>query len=767
MRTLIGLCPRLLILILATLEFAGCAISPKARKQHYTESGQHYFENGKYSEASIEFVNALKIDNRDPDLHFSLAKTYIRLNQWPRSYEQLQQTIELQPGNFPARLELAKLLIASGSLQQAKEQSDFLLKQRSDDPKTHFIAGNLLAAQGNFLAAIAEFQKSVTLDPAAWDSYLNLALMEIKSNQQDLAEANFEKAIALNPKAVDARSMLGNFYQYRGRFAEAEQQFRGAIDVDPQNPDLRAQMARLYLSEGKRTDAEDFLKLVKRDFPNNSAGYRMLGDFYFTNGNLDKALAEYANLYHEHSRDRDVQKNYIQLLILTNHLDDARRANAEYAKNNPEDSEGTLESAQIQIRDGHVSDAIVTLQRLIQKDPMSAAGHYQLGVAYQQTEDEQSAEREWREAARIRPGLVEAQRSLALLAMRKGDMATLQQAATQLINLRPASPEGYALRAVSEINLKQFVAAEADVHQTIQAAPNGHLGYVQLGNLKSSQQQYADAVKAYQQALSLNPNSADALRGLMNVYIAQKQIDKAVNAVQGQIGAFPNNGDFYDLLGTVLFNDKRDLKAAEAALRKSIELNGKNPDPVIKLSRLMTSQGRVDEAINIDRQGLKDHPRELAFWLQLGDIYQSKHAWSDAEDAYQHALAVSPENALASGELAYAMLQAGQNLDVALSLAQTARRGLPQSPRVADILGSVYYHKGAYSLAVDSFRQALILDSEIKSADNSRIHYHLGMAYSKTGQSALAREQWQFVMKVAPDSESAVDAKKQLAELKS
>ncbi len=51
--------------------------------------------------------------------------------------------------------------------------------------------------------------------------------------------------------------------------------------------------------------------------------------------------------------------------------------------------------------------------------------------------------------------------------------------------------------------------------------------------------------------------------------------------------------------------------------------------------------------------------------------------------------------------LASVMLQSGGNLDVALSLAQTARRGMPDSPNVADTLGWIYYQKGAYRSAVD------------------------------------------------------------------
>ena len=70
--------------------------------------------------------------------------------------------------------------------------------------------------------------------------------------------------------------------------------------------------------------------------------------------------------------------------------------------------------------------------------------HSQLGVAFQKSGSLESAESEWRDAVRLRPDLVDAQRELAILAMRKGDMTTLAQASSQMINLRPKEPLKYS-----------------------------------------------------------------------------------------------------------------------------------------------------------------------------------------------------------------------------------------------------------------------------------------------------------------------------------
>ena len=95
------------------------------------------------------------------------------------------------------------------------------------------------------------------------------------------------------------------------------------------------------------------------------------------------------------------------------------------------------------------------------------------------------------------------------------------------------------------------------------------------------------------------------------------------------------------------------------------------------------------------------------------------------------------------------------------------RARLPDSPVAADTLGWAYYQKGAYRLAVSILQEALKLQQKSKAPENPDIHYHLGMAYLKTEQPALARQQFERALKVNPDYSEAAEIKKQLNSLKS
>jgi len=752
----------LAVVFVISASFTGCTRDPNVRKQKFLESGNRYAKQGKLREAAIQYANALQIDPRFAEAHYQLGETSLKLKDYNRAYAELARAVELAPGNYSAQADLANLLISARDLKQAQPHLDVLREKQPDSSDTHLAWANLYAAQGDLKAALDETQKAVAADPNHADSYLNLAILQLRTNQFDQAEASLKKAAALGPKQMNLQLALGGFYQGRNRFPEAEAQFKHAIDVDPKDPAPYASYVRLLMAEGKKADAENFLKQTKNGFPDNSEGYRMLGDFYFADNELDKATAEYGAVYHDHPKDLQVKKNYIQLLILKNRIDEATKLDDEILKVNPHEADALVFRGEIQLHNRDANGSVDSLQQAIKNDPNNGVAHYQLGLALEAQNNSAQAESELRQAVALRPDISDAQRALAGLQMQQKDFDGLAQTAEQIIHMAPNSPDGYLMRALADMNRQQFAPADQDLRKAADLAPASPAAYVQMGNLHSLQKQYAAAIKFYQQALEHDPASTDALQGMMNTYLAQKQVDQAIAAAKAQIAKTPNSSGFYDLLGTALFQ-KKDFAAADGALHKSIELDRNNSDALVKLAQTQAAEGSTRDALATYQQSIKDHPKEISFYILAGMLYESQGNWDQAKNLYQQALNLEPNNPLASNNLAYVMLQHGGNVDVALAMAQTARRGMPDSPNAADTLGWAYYQKGVYQSAIDMFQESLRLNEKKGGADDAMVHYHLALAYQKLNQVSQARQQLERVLKINPNNG---DAKKALSELR-
>jgi Tfp pilus assembly protein PilF len=105
------------------------------------------------------------------------------------------------------------------------------------------------------------------------------------------------------------------------------------------------------------------------------------------------------------------------------------------------------------------------------------------------------------------------------------------------------------------------------------------------------------------------------------------------------------------------------------------------------------------------------------------------------------------------------MLDHGGDLNVALSLAQTARRNMPEVPNTADTLGWAYYRGGSFNLAAPMFEEAVK-----REPGNATYHYHLGLAYQKMNDGARAKAELQKAISVDPKSAVAEEARRAVAQ---
>jgi tetratricopeptide (TPR) repeat protein len=190
-----------------------------------------------------------------------------------------------------------------------------------------------------------------------------------------------------------------------------------------------------------------------------------------------------------------------------------------------------------------------------------------------------------------------------------------------------------------------------------------------------------------------------------------------------------------------------------------VDLDKNNSNAFLFLSSVQVSRGSVDQAIASYRTALQSNPRDVRIYVALGSLLETRNQWQEAEDLYQKALQIQPDYALAANNLSYLMLEHGGNVNVAVTLAQTARKGMPDSPNSADTLGWAYYQQGVYNASIDLFQEAIKANP-----DNPTYHYHLGMAYQKSNNFAMAKKQLEYTLQISPNYSQAGEIKKILAE---
>ena len=300
-----------------------------------------------------------------------------------------------------------------------------------------------------------------------------------------------------------------------------------------------------------------------------------------------------------------------------------------------------------------------------------------------------------------------------------------------------------------------FITAYGDIPMSVRAMKAGAVEFL----TKPFRDQ--DLLDAIEQALQRDPNSAEAMQALAASSVMQKQPPaKMIARLKAQIAKSPNNSAFYGLLGT-LEAQTHDFASAEQHLKKALELDKNNAGAFGVLAQVQFASGASEQAVATYKNWIQQNPKDVRPYVLLGTLQDMKNEWQEAQQMYQKALEVSPDFPLAANNLAYSMLEHGGNTDVALSLAQTARRGMPDSPNAADTLAYAYIKKGVYGSAIDLLKEAVT-----KSPQSATYQYHLGLAYKGNNDSNQAREHLQKALQIDPKFPAADEARKALNELK-
>ena len=353
-----------------------------------------------------------------------------------------------------------------------------------------------------------------------------------------------------------------------------------------------------------------------------------------------------------------------------------------------------------------------------------------------------------------------AQLELSRLELARGRVDSSVQLAEQALKNAPGSADA-RLALVRSLTARRDVRrAESELQALTKQYPNSSAVQTQAGIVAAMKGDASGASRLLTRALELDENNLEALSVLISLDFSAKNRANAVSRIDSRLARTPNDPAVL-LLAARTYARAGDLPKAEQMLRKTVEVDASNFDAYSMLGRLYISQKRLDEALAEFQSLSKRQARPVQAHTVAGVILEAQNKPQEARKHYEQALQLDPEMPVAANNLAWMYAETGENLDLALRLAQAATRRLPNNPAIQDTLGWIYYKKGLATLAIAPFQKSIELDPK-----NPIFHFHLGLAHLKNGDSPKARIALRDALALAPDFAGAAEAKQVLASLK-
>jgi tetratricopeptide (TPR) repeat protein len=270
-------------------------------------------------------------------------------------------------------------------------------------PQLESTARERLAAK-DANGALAAYQKLSLLAPKSAAYQDQIGFLLAATNRSSEAIPHFQRATELDPKMAQAWFHLGAALAITKQTAAAVNALQQAVALAPNHADYRDRLALAWATLGdahqqqyRYKEARDAYRQALKLNPDNDLARNSYGNALVRSGDPAAGLKEFRSILAHDPKNLQVQVNVGFAYIAA----------------------------------GDFKTAIQHLS----KYPNDAGAHYDLGIAYKQTDDLPRATKEFERAVALDPSLAEAHYSLALTYIDAGDpdqaIVQLRAAVTQ------------------------------------------------------------------------------------------------------------------------------------------------------------------------------------------------------------------------------------------------------------------------------------------------------------------------------------------------
>lgn len=192
------------------------AINPKD-KLTYVAIANTYKLMGEYTNAILNYKNALKLDAIDSDIYFNIALVYVEIDDLENAKKYLEKGQKLSPDDkkiinmlsFVNQKMVTRILNTS---YEKFEKKDYVsafsilddgIKKFPNSSQMYYYRALIYDAMNRNAAQILDLQKAIDLDPSFYMAYYQLGLAYEKINDGRGALVAYEKFLSIEPDEKD------------------------------------------------------------------------------------------------------------------------------------------------------------------------------------------------------------------------------------------------------------------------------------------------------------------------------------------------------------------------------------------------------------------------------------------------------------------------------------------------------------------------------------------------------------------------------------
>ena len=686
----------------------GC--SKKATLARHLTRANRYYGEKRFEEASLEYINVLQADPNQPLALERLGGIYFDRGQTSQALALLMKARELGSHSELATLQLARLHLLKGRIDEGRKLAIALLDQAPGNEQAILLLADAIRDEGQLNDTIQRLQ---AFQKRNGEKVVHVGFGKLALRTNDLKQAEIEllRAQQIEPNSSAMHLALATLRWQQGDLKVVDEHFQKAAELAPENWSTGLIRADFKLLTGAPAEARKAVEAVQQRTPQNIAAWLVLARI---------AVSE---------------KKYDECLDLIKKVEQAGGS----------DPQVQLLQAQVNLAKGDTRQAITDLERLCEQFPKVPQFHYHLALAYLKSGQLAKGTMSVKQAAKLDPKFEDAILLSSELAIRNKEFPEAVSALSGLLKTTPRAERAYPLLVGAFQGQGALESALAACQQWKQSFPKSPQAPFFTGLIRLRQQKTNDARAAFEEAVALAPTLIQPVQATCRSRRGRKEFPERPPPGPTTRQSGSESAPAQILLAEVYLAQGASDEA-EAALLKALELDPASATAGMLLAQLYVRSNKSEQAIEKLTAVIAKNPKDWQSMLVLGLLQQKKRDFAAARATYEKVVQLNPKNAAAYNNLAYICEEQFNDLDAALAHAQKARELASDDPSIADTLGWVLVRRQDYAKALP-----LLVEAAEHQPSNPEVQFHLGLAQSQMGQEEAARANLQRALQLAQD----------------
>ena len=402
---------------------------------------------------------------------------------------------------------VAKFLHTLDKRLPAKKAYEAVLRQHETSAFVHTQLAGLSMRVQDIRTAEASCHRAIALAPDKPEAYFLLGQIMIqrygdKPDKWEEIVRLFEKVVELNPNHIEAYQYLGEIAEQTLDYEAAIHAFKELTRIASYHPVFFVRLGNIYEQLGREAEAVTAYERAIRIDNDLWDVHRKLGEHYVEQ--VDQILKEEA-------LDRNL------LVSASENLEKAIRSYAAMRRLAPPGGRGEFDPllthfrvrlASLYVSIQKAQEAIAVLGQILESEPNNVDANYWLGIAYQELDNFEQAERHLRKTIEFAPEREEVYNALGYLFAEYG--TNLDEAVALIQQALEKSPEnGAYLDSLGWAYFKQgkLYQAAQQLERAVQHMPDSAEIQDHLGDVYFEQGHREKALAAWQKAIELEPEN--------------------------------------------------------------------------------------------------------------------------------------------------------------------------------------------------------------------------------------------------------------------